>query len=262
MLTQFTFTTTESKRLIAKAVYRMPEFQKALKEGIIVMHPSSTTSFIFQEITGKFPEDGWVFGTVTEAGFCRSRAAVDGIKVNPNMRKQWIFKNGKLQDGMGMEDAFALMGKDDIFVKGCNAIDSFGNCAVVSSNPDTGGTSGKILKGQKERGFKIIVPTGLEKMIQGNIAQLDEKYKAMKPEAGIGLKCGLFRIYGDIVTEKTALKVLFGLDAESIQAGGIQGAEGAVTLFFDADEKQVEEVTSLYKEIQGSVLPKLEYVAY
>ena len=43
MVAEFIFTPTESKYLIAKAVAAMPEVQKALSDGIIALHPSTST---------------------------------------------------------------------------------------------------------------------------------------------------------------------------------------------------------------------------
>ena len=46
---------TESKKLIAKGIVELEVVQKALKEGLVVIHPSSSTFFIVGEITGKTP---------------------------------------------------------------------------------------------------------------------------------------------------------------------------------------------------------------
>jgi len=51
MLAQISLIPAESKKLIAKAVARMEPVQRAIREGIVVLHPSSSTYFVVQEIT-------------------------------------------------------------------------------------------------------------------------------------------------------------------------------------------------------------------
>ena len=56
MRAQVSLTPAESKKLIAKAVVNMDVVKRALAEGIVVMHPSSSTFFIAEELTGKRPK--------------------------------------------------------------------------------------------------------------------------------------------------------------------------------------------------------------
>ena len=65
MRAQVSLIPTESKQLIAKAVARMEVVRKASAEGIIVIHPSSSTYFIVEELVGCQPQtDTWVVGIV------------------------------------------------------------------------------------------------------------------------------------------------------------------------------------------------------
>ena len=71
MLALFTFTPTESKHLIAKAVANMEKVQNAFNNGILAMHPSSSTHFIPRELTGKdHTGKVWVTGTVVPKALC------------------------------------------------------------------------------------------------------------------------------------------------------------------------------------------------
>lgn len=63
MLAQVLLTPTESKKFIAKAVAKMAIVQQALKDGIIALHPSTSTVFIVEELTGKLPDTKvWICG--------------------------------------------------------------------------------------------------------------------------------------------------------------------------------------------------------
>ncbi len=88
----------ESKKLISKAVVEIDSVQKALKEGIVVIHPSSTTYFMFEYITKKKPEGIWLVGMLAPRG-----AYVEGLT-------QRAFEENKYQgpnsDRMGISPYF------------------------------------------------------------------------------------------------------------------------------------------------------------
>ena len=58
MRAQVSLIPNESKKLIAKALADLSEVKTALKDGIVAMHPSSSTLFLAEEILGKTPETG------------------------------------------------------------------------------------------------------------------------------------------------------------------------------------------------------------
>ena len=71
MLAQIVLTPAESKKLIAKAIARLDAVQQAAQKGIVALHPSSSTYFIVEEITGQKPKTNyWVCGVVTPRGMC------------------------------------------------------------------------------------------------------------------------------------------------------------------------------------------------
>jgi hypothetical protein len=66
MRVQVILTPTESKKLIAKAAAGVDVVKKAARDGMVVMHPSSSTWFIVEELTGSRPRTNvWVCGTIT-----------------------------------------------------------------------------------------------------------------------------------------------------------------------------------------------------
>jgi hypothetical protein len=62
---QITLIPAESKSLIAKAIIKTDIFLKAFKNGKVVIHPSSSTYFILQELNIKLPDKVWVVGLMT-----------------------------------------------------------------------------------------------------------------------------------------------------------------------------------------------------
>jgi hypothetical protein len=50
----------------------MDAVKKAKEKGLIVIHPSSTTLFLVEELIGKRPERLWVCGIVLPKGMCIS----------------------------------------------------------------------------------------------------------------------------------------------------------------------------------------------
>jgi hypothetical protein len=104
MLAQVFLTPTESKKLIAKAVTRLNVVKQAATDGMIVIHPSSSTYFIFEELVGAKPKTNhWVCGVVTPRGMCVEMAMVLGgrsprtVKFDPGkLRGLWAIKKGKV----------------------------------------------------------------------------------------------------------------------------------------------------------------------
>lgn len=262
MLASAVLTPTESKKLIAKAVVAMPEMQKAWKEGYIVIHPCSTNLFIYEELMHSRPDGAWVFGYIGPEGGARSRDAIRGYELEEKegipFKKQWVFYQGEPCDAGPLDAILANMKEGDVFIKGANALDAQGNVAMLTPNPAKGGTTGKVTKIAPAKGFTIIVPVGLEKMIPGNLADVFEFIGRESPEDAIGLRCGLVPGKGAVkVDERDALRILTGVEAIMGAGGGIDGAEGSVTLFFKGEEDQVKAAMELLRSVKGAALPKL-----
>ena len=260
---QIPLTTAESKKLISDALFHMNCVKKALSDGILAIHPSSTVYYLFENICGCLPEEGWVFGLVTRDGLCRSKFVVDQLTSDKPSRKLWVFKKGVLAEPMSLDAALSEMGPEDVFVKGCNAIDSDGNIAILSSAPEKGGTTGKVLKAKAERGFKFVIPVGAEKSVPNKISDILEFCCKNKADQGGGLACGVFPVADStIVTETQAIKELFGIESIVGACGGICGAEGSVVIYAKAEDDKCQEVLEYFESIKGTIIPETEYVTY
>ena len=101
MRIQFVLTPTESKKLLSKAVVEMDAFKRALREGTIVIHPSSTTVFILKELGFELdPKTLWICGLTIPRGLCASAQILEevykaGKFVPQKYTHEWVIRKGK-----------------------------------------------------------------------------------------------------------------------------------------------------------------------
>lgn len=160
---QITLTPTESKRLIAKAVAKLPEVQNAIRNGIVIVAIGTTNAFVAEELLGrKIDRERFAAGIVLPKGTC----------VLPKERriKEIVIRKGKVVDDK-MEDVLLDMTSDDVFIKGANALDPSWMAGVLLAGR-RGGIVGKIWGILISRGVNIIVAVGLEKFIPSKITDL------------------------------------------------------------------------------------------
>ncbi|MDO8670672.1 MAG: hypothetical protein Q7O66_04490 [Dehalococcoidia bacterium] len=268
MLAQVTLTPTESKKLIAKAVAQMPVVRRASESGMVVLHPSSSNYFVAEELIGRKPgTPTWLCGAIVPKGAC-IEMAVAGEHRSEADKASWdgsgfrhslVIKNGVLTQGTGIRDILAEMGPDDVYVKSGNALDIDGNVGILIGSPKRGKSSiTQVIAAAKRKSFHVIVPMGLEKLIS---VPLDVAVKAARFSErglGMGLACGLlpFRL-GEVVTEIKAFEILGGVRATQIAAGGLGGAEGAITLILEGDELGVRKAFGYAEQSKGAQLPEV-----
>lgn len=266
MWAQVVLTPVESKKLISKAIVEMDIVKKALSGGTIILHPSSSTFFIVEELTGKEPDtDMWVLGLILPQGLCRAAGrkgktpTLDHFKdINTMMYNfpfKWIIKDGKFYSGIPLGEILEELGADDVYIKGCNAIDRHGNAGVLYGHAG-GGTIGHVLASQKKKGFNVILPVGLEKLISGTIKDAAKAARRKDYQYGMGMTCGLFPVKGKSITEIDAVEILSGAKAYQIAAGGLGGAEGGTVLSINGDRSQVEKAIDYIEQSKGAILPQ------
>jgi len=261
LYSQVVLTPTEAKRLLSKAILQLDEVKKALDNGMLIVHPSSTTIFMLDELGFKLPPQGiWVCGHISPKGLCISRAMVDAILEIPDYTVdkypyELIIKKGKLLpfEDSALGPALEEMTSKDLYIKGVNALDPNGKAGILLAARSSGGSIGLVLKKQKEKKFKMILPVGHEKIIP---IPLEEAQKAaVRTTKSQGIPCGMWRIRGKIVTEIDAFKRMFNVVATPISAGGICGAEGAFVWVLKGKDTDVEKAVKLCEKIHGHKLP-------
>jgi hypothetical protein len=266
MYAQVVLTPAESKKFISKAVVSMDAVKHAMDKGMVVIHPSSSTYFIVEEITGKEPDtDLWVLGCIIPQGLCRAAGksgktpTLDHIKSLKQMMNdfpfKWVIKNRKLYSGILLGEILKEIGPEDVYIKGCNAIDSDGNAGVLYGHAG-GGTIGHVLTAQKKKKFNVVFPIGLEKLIPGNIIKAAKSAPRARYKYAMGMSCGLYPVSGETITEIDAAKILSGAKAVVIASGGLGGAEGAVVLSIEGTDEQVQTCIKHIEASKGAKLPR------
>ncbi len=278
----FVLTPPESKKLIAQAVCQIPGVKAALNDGIVALHPSSSTYFIADAILGhRPPTKVWVCGAVLPKGLCSDAISgallsgegqpppVEPAKVSWTGHKRdftftWVFKQGKLEPGRPLKDVLDEMGPGDYYMKGVNAIDYSGKVGILigsgkqpSLHDEVGGTIGRAMAHAKQKGFQILFPVGLEKLIPTSIEEASRETLPRNLSYSLGSGCYLLPGQGKVVTEVDAIKILSGATAVPVAAGGLSGAEGAVVLVVKGEAKEVNKAVEWAEKVKGARLPRV-----
>lgn len=266
MRAQVTLTPSESKKLLSKAIAAMKPIQEAKEKGLIVIHPSSTTIFLVEELIGKRPEGPWVFGVTFPKGMCiswelqqRSYLSLPDPGRGHDVGKfpfSWVLEKGTFKTMLPLDSLLDRMGEEDVYVKGANAVDAEGKAGVLYASL-AAGTIGRVLSASKRKGFTILLPIGLEKLIPTPIDKAARAASREKTDAAMGIPVGLIPVLGEVVTEVEAIGILTGAEAVPVAAGGLGGAEGSVTLVIQGTEERVNRALQVVKSVKGAALPEV-----
>ena len=173
----------------------------------------------------------------------------------------WVIVKGELKS-MLLGDILDQMGPEDVYIKGVNAIDPYNTVAVLIGSKVERGTIGLVMSQAKHRGFKLVFPAGLEKLIPIPVKQA-AKEAALRNvlDYSMGMPCALLPCDGIVVTEPRAIELLTGATAVPISAGGLGGAEGAITMVIKGDDAQVTKAIDYIEAVKGPQLPREVRVA-
>jgi hypothetical protein len=230
MRAQLTVTVNTSKWLISQAIVSLPETQKAYRHGKIILKGGTTVSCIAEKLVGVKLK---ISGRITVRG------TVSSFKDSDSPHSILIEK-GKWEN---IDNCFTekvlKMGPGDIIVLGANAIDSENNAAMMAGSPG-GGNPGAAFTAFLTEGVGVIIAASLEKLVPGKISDLIKKAGRKKCDFAMGMSVGLMPIYGRIITEVDALKIISGAEVSVIGHGGINGGEGATTVLVEGNENSVK----------------------
>ncbi|MFH1090914.1 MAG: hypothetical protein V1742_05020, partial [Pseudomonadota bacterium] len=248
MRAQVTLTVNEAKRIIAKGVAGLPEVQKALESGKIFLKAGTTASAVCEELIGR---------PLRLSG----RIVPEGTKAPKNFSLEFhcvLIENGQPSDpGNAMEELIGKMRPNDVCIFGANAIDVYGNAALMYGAPFQG-NPGRVIPGLIPEITNIIIPVGLEKLIPGSITEMVSRTGRRTVDLSLGMPVGLLPIAGKIITEKDALPLLAGVSCLVIGRGGIFGAEGSTTMIVDGPQEEVEKAVDIIMSIKGAGVSGVE----
>jgi len=219
-----------SKYLIAQAVARLPQVKEAFDNGRILIGAGTTNLLVAEELlqTSFDSYEPYTAGVITQRVACATE---------PTQRQgSWCIEKGQLIDEPWV-DFLHRLEPGDIFIKGANAVDPWGNVAILLGDSQ-GGTIGQAIGVIKARGIEMIVPVGLEKLIPSCLAG-ETRMGHHKNYLRLGLNLGYMVVTGaNIVNEVESMKILFDADAVPVAAGGVGGMEGSIVLAVDCDNNE------------------------
>ncbi len=267
MFAQVTLTPTESKKLIAFAVAEMDVVKNALADGIVAMHPSSSTYFVAETIIGQRPKTNvWLCGAIVPKAACVEKSVFEGphsVAMPGGYRPQgfghsMVIEKGVLTQGTPLEETLGRMKTSDVYIKGVNALDIQGNVGILIGSGAKGGTISKVVAAHKEKPFNLIFPVGLEKLIPISVKEAAAAARGKKNEYSMGISCNMLPCdQGTVVTELKAFQLLSGVTATPIASGGVGGAEGSVTLVLQGEKEQVLKAIQYAERSKGARLPQV-----
>ncbi len=241
---QLVLTVSESKRLIAKGIAEMPVVKNALKNGMVIISKGTTCTYVAEEILGKdIPHGPYVLG--------RTYPVKGGKRLEKKeTMKEIVLVKGKLQKDLNLAQAVKKLNKQDVVIKGANALDYENRLAAGIVSGTTWGTTGTIMPYVRKANAKMVIPVGLEKEIAGDLVKMLKKLH--QPAENLNwVPPSMFLFTGEIVTELEALKTLCDVDAFQVAAGGIGGAEGSVRLICHDKKQKVQKALELAQKIYG-----------
>ena len=241
MKKQVVLTVSESKRLIAKAIAAMPEVKKAMREGMVVVATGTTNAYVLEELWGRrFDKRRYRSGITTPKEPEKLPQQQD--EPIPDV----VFRRGEVVKELDRFTAAPEMKRGDVYLKGANALDYKNKMAGVLIGSPTGGTIGAVLGHIIGTKVNLIIPVMLEKLVYGDINELHGNASSEDSDGP-----SLWPLKGTIVTEIEALKILAGVDATLIAAGGVAGAEGSVRLMLEGPDEGLDFAVKLVESIVG-----------
>lgn len=248
-LAQITLTVEQSKILIARAVSIHPKVKKALQANTILFKGGSTVSQVCKTIANR---------PLRLSGIITARGTVANMeRENPNPHVA-LYKQGEFIniDESFLEEILKLT-ENDLIICGADAIDVYGNAAMMTGSL-AGGDTPYAFSTWYGEGVAVIVPVGLEKLIPTNINHVVKKTGRKKKIYSTGMAVGLIPVIGEIITEIEAINLLTGLDATAIAAGGLDEGKGSITLDVEGDKASLDNLMDLIMEIKDPTLNSKE----
>ena len=238
------------KRLIAKSLLVHPSIDKALNNKTIVIIAGTTNGYVAEEILKKIGQS---------SGFSRKRF-FRGITLPPEYKttktgrmpdeRQFpgdvVIVKGKWQKGKTIFDIIESLEKDDVIIKGANALDLLNKQAAIYIGHPRAGTINVALQAVLGRRVQLILPVGLEKRISGDLNCIARKLN----DSNASGPCFL-QVNGQVISEIDAIKLLTGADAELVAGGGVCGAEGSYWIAISGTKEKIEKTEEIIKSISA-----------
>jgi hypothetical protein len=239
----FVLTPMAGKKLIGMAVSALPEVKRAFDKGRLAIANGTTTGYVIEALLGTLPMGRFDYcvGVITDGLFTENPES-DHTLLMWQKGEQVVLPFAEfLQEIRKFE-------RDDVFIKGANAVDPYGYAGGLQTNPN-GGSWADAFGLITARGLHCIVPVGLEKMIP-SVIEASRKMGQLRLTYSLGSPAGMIPLTSfKVVTEIQALQQLSGANATPVSGGGIGGCEGARAFVVEGTNEQVEKAFELVKQV-------------
>ena len=241
-MTTARLTVSESKRLIAKGIAANKDVKDRLENGIVIITLGTTNTYLAEELAGlSAPRGSFVTGRIfpsSKEDFAR------GMK----RQSEIVLMKGKPAD-ISYADALARMNAKDIVFKGANMVNYAKRQAAVCVGAPDGGTVAKLRKYTDEGKGRWIVPVGLEKETTQDLFEIQKITNGDIQRGKCTVRLNVTQ--GNIYTEIEAMKEFADVDVHVTAKGGVDGAEGGVSLLICGTKAEVEKAENIVKQLQG-----------
>ncbi|MDK2919634.1 MAG: hypothetical protein PWQ37_2367 [Candidatus Petromonas sp.] len=237
---QVTLLVEESKELIARAILEHKKLKTSLKSGKVILKGGTTISKISEKIIG-IPLR--ISGRISERGTVSSL-------INSDCPHTILIEKNKIRNiDNSLNEEFNNLTENDLVIIGANAIDVFGNAAMMAGSPGGGNVGQSMALIYTER-VNVIIAAGLEKLIPGNINEVIKNSSRKDKVFSTGMGVGMFPIYGELITEVEAIQLLADVNCQVIGAGGLYEAKGSTTLEIWGEDEEINKIIETIKNIK------------
>lgn len=238
---QITLAGQESRLLLAFCIAQSGVLKPYLEHGRILMKGGATVSLLARQIAG----------TPLRLSGCMSAAGMRGALRKGPGAHFLLLESGRAQNVDEDPAAAArMLGPGDLFLTGANAIDAYGNAALLIGSPGGGGY-GACMGALYTEGFRTLILTSVQKLIPGDLRELYGRVDRNRCAFSYGMACALAPIPGEIITETEALSLFAGVRAVCFARGGHTGAEDAAAFQITGETAAVEKVLELTDRIKS-----------
>lgn len=235
-------TVSESKRLIAKGIAVNKEVRERLENGMVIITLGTTNTYIAEELAGlDTPRGSFVTGRIYP-GY--KEDFQKGIKRHSEI----VLVKGKMTD-MSYTDALAKMEPQDIVFKGANMLNYAKRQAAVCVGAPDGGTVAKLRRYTDNGRGRWVCPVGLEKSTAQDLFEIQKITNNSSAERKNTVKLNVTE--GNVYTEIEAVKEFADVDVFVTAKGGVDGAEGGVSLLVCGSKVEVQKVEAVIRQVSG-----------
>lgn len=235
-------TVSEGKRLIAKGIAANKDVRARLQHGMVIITLGTTNTYIAEELAGlEAPRGSFVTGRIFPTG-------KEDFAKDLKRRSEIVLVNGQISD-LSYLEALERMTEKDIVLKGANMLNYAKRQAAVCIGAPDGGTTAKLRKYTDRGKGRWIVPIGLEKETTQDLFEMQRMVNGSPNRAKGTVRLNVTQ--GNVYTEIEAIREFADIDVFVTAKGGVDGAEGGVSLLLCGSEEEVQKALDVIRQVIG-----------